>query len=207
MHTATSAIDGTMHPQVLPALEADPVWLCVCTRSIGRYLPRDLLRTSSSFASTMSYVCPTALLPAPPPPAAPPPPVGVCSVLSSSESNGGECIQWSQGGTFTWPSIAIGSVFHFGLRLTVNPCASPDASVQVSLRDNASWTTPYQPLRSYDWGTGRKRTPTMITGMTPDGIATIEVELSLTGELSATRLELKIGAFVNSSHYDSKIAG
>ena len=133
----------------------------------------------------------------------------LCDLLSprANSSHGYQCIAFSEGATLTWPRIAIGGEFYFGLRVSVRPCASPDASVQVSRRDNASWTTPYQPLRSYDWGTGRKVTPTAITGMTPDGIATIEVKLSLTGELSATRLELKIGAFVNSSHYDSKIAG
>jgi hypothetical protein len=91
--------------------------------------------------------------------------------------------------------------------MTVHPCASPDASVTISLRDNASSTGPYAPLRSYDWGVGKKRSPTMITGPTPDGTATIEVELSLTGELSATSMVLKIGAFVNSSYSDSQIAG
>ena len=193
-----------MHPQVLPALEADPVWLCVCTRSIGQYLPMPLFESTTpgsnnllNFIPGMTAVCPTRL-----------PQPTFCDLLSRSQFNSGTCVPFSQGATLTWPSIAIGNVFNFGLRMSVRPCASPDASVQVSLRDNVSSPiVRYQNLRRYDWGTGRKRTPTMITGMTPDGIATIEVELSLTGELSATRLELKIGAFVNSSHYDSKIAG
>ena len=155
-------------------------------------------------------VAPPSLPPLPPlvaysPP--PPPAQHLCRLLTSNLEYRGRphsCVYTATGANLTWGNLSLASFEPFGLRLHVAPCTS-----EVLVYVRVPGATHFKLYRKYPMGerTMRRHPMPDITANTTDGLATLEIEMALTGQITDGNFVVSLGACVGAAPCDGLITG